>query len=282
MLDDYRRDYVDFNAACTREYYLFLSGQKTQLEIAPIYERYGDLFSRDSIQRLKDELNQTPAHFEMQRTATGRLLVFSVEQFLENSVTQLTEEITRHEASATIHWKEREITFQDAAAQLRSEGDRNSRREIYARRTAVIEASNHLRGERLLKLHECARSIGASSYLALFEDLRAQDYRAIVHGAEALLTQTEPLYLARLDEALVRDVGVRLSQAERHDALYLLHLAHFDDRFPADKLLLVYAHTMAELPAVSRPELRWACRMRGSSCGALVRRLSECFFEMPR
>jgi len=247
MLDDYRRDYVDFNAACTREYYLFLSGQKTQLEIAPIYERYGDLFSRDSIQRLKDELNQTPAHFEMQRTATGRLLVFSVEQFLENSVTQLTEEITRHEASATIHWKEREITFQDAAAQLRCEGNRNSRREIYARRTAVIEASNHLRGERLLKLHECARSIGASSYLALFEDLRAQDYRAIVLGAEALLTQTEPRYLARLDEALVRDIGVRLSQAERHDALYLLHLTHFDDRFPADKLLLVYAHTMAGL-----------------------------------
>jgi hypothetical protein len=247
MLDAYRRDYVDFNAACTREYYLFLSGQKISLEIAPIYERYGDLFTKDSIERLRDELNQTPEHFEMQRTAASRLLVFAVEQFLENSVKQLTEEINQHEASATIRWKDRELTFQDAAARLTTERDRNSRREISARRAAIIEASNHLRCERLLKLHEGARAVGASSYLALFENLRTLDYAAIVRNAEEVLRQTEPVYLARLEEALMRDVGVRLPQAERHDAIYLLHLTHYDDRFPAGNLLAVYTNTMAGL-----------------------------------
>ncbi|MEK6299314.1 MAG: hypothetical protein AABO41_01210 [Acidobacteriota bacterium] len=247
MLDAYRRDYTDFNSACTREYYLFLSGQKTTLEIAPIYERYGDLFTRDSIQRLKDELSRTPEHFEMQRTATGRLLVFAVEQFLENSVKQLIEEISEHESSATIRWKDSEITFQDAAAHLTTEGDRNARREIYAKRTAVIEASNHLRSQRLLSLHEGARSLGARSYLALFEELRALDYPAIAHAANAVLTETESLYLSRLNEALVRDVGLKLEDAERHDAIYLLHLTPYDDRFPAGTLLSVYANTMAGL-----------------------------------
>jgi len=247
MLDAYRRDYTDFNSACTREYYLFLSGQKTTLEIAPIYERYGDLFTRESIQRLRDELNSTPGHFEMQRSATGRLLVFAVEQFLENSVKQLIEEINEYEASATINWKGRELTFQDAAAEITTEGNRNARREIYARRTAVIEASNHLRSRRLVSLHDGARSLGAQSYLRLFEELRALDYSEIAREATSVLIETESLYLSRLSEALVRDLGLNLPQAERHDAIYLLHLTHYDDRFPAGTLLSVYADTMAGL-----------------------------------
>ncbi|MFY9610224.1 MAG: hypothetical protein WAU45_16625 [Blastocatellia bacterium] len=247
MLEEYRRDYVHFNAACTREHYLFLSGQKTTLEIAPIYERYGDLFTRDSIERLRDELNQTPEHFETQRAGASRLLIFAAEQFLENSVKQLTEEINESEASATIRWKDREITFQDAAAELVTERDRSTRQEIYARRTEVIEASNDLRVERLLRLHAGARSLGVPSYVALFEDLKRLDYLGIARDAEAVLIQTEALYMARLDEALVQEFGSRLQQPERHDAIYLLHLTRYDDRFPASKLLKVYAATMAGL-----------------------------------
>lgn len=247
MLDDYRRDYISFNTACTREYYLFLSGQKTKLDIAPIYERYGSLFTGDSIKRLRDELDQTPVHFEMQRAGTGRLLAFAVEQFLESSVTHLTEEINRREASTMLVWRDRKITFQDAAALLTSEGNRNSRREIYAARKALIEESNDLRRERLLRLHQFARSIGASSYLELFQDLRALDYGAIARDASGLLTQTEALYMRRLNDVLMREIGIPPAKAERHDAFYLLHLTRFDNRFPADSLLSVYADTMAGL-----------------------------------
>jgi hypothetical protein len=248
MLDDgYRRDYAAFNAAWTREYYLFLSGQKTKLEIAPIYNRYGHLFTRDSIECLRNELNQTPEQFETQRAGASHLLLFAVEHFLEDSAKQLTGEINEYEASATIRWKDREITFQDATAELVTERDRSSRQEIYARRAAVIEASNDLRFERLLKLQAGARTLGASSYVALFEDLKQLDYMSIARESEALLIQTEAVYLARLDEALLREVGSKLEQPERHDAIYLFHLTRYDDRFPAGNLLKAYAATMAGL-----------------------------------
>ncbi|HSO74150.1 MAG TPA: hypothetical protein VLU47_04870 [Blastocatellia bacterium] len=247
MLDDYRLDYAAFNAAYTREYYLFLSGQKTPLEISPIYDRYGDLFTQNSIESLRDELSQTPEQFETQRAGASHLLIFAVEQYLENSAKQLTAAISEHEASATIRWKDREITFQDATAELVTERDRSSRQEIFARRAAVIEASNDLRYERLLKLHAGARSLGVSSYVALFEDLKRLDYLGIARASKAVLIQTEAVYLARLDEALLREVGSRLEQPERHDAIYLLHLTRYDDRFPAGNLLEVYAATMAGL-----------------------------------
>jgi hypothetical protein len=61
------------------------------------------------------------------------------------------------------------------------------------------------------------------------------------------LSQTEAIYIARLDEALRRDLGLSLDQAERSDAMYLLHLTSFDNKFPPREMLHVYSETMAGL-----------------------------------
>ncbi len=247
MLNEYRREYAEFHAAAMREYYLFLSGQKTSLELAPIYERYSDLFTRDAIAKLNQTLEETPAHFETERMSVRRLLNFSVEQFLENSIKELTEQISEYEAAAKIESSGREMTFQDSAVAIATERDRLARRAIYEKRIAVIESSNDLRAERLTRLHETARALGYGSYRGLYEHLRQLDYDAIAREAEAVLARTEPVYIARLDEALKRDLNVRIEEAERPDAMYFLHLTRYDERFPAARLLQVYADTMAGL-----------------------------------
>jgi hypothetical protein len=270
MLDEYRREYVVFNAARLREQYLFLSGQKSNLEIAPIYERYSDLFSTDSINKLKQSLEATPEHFETERASLNRLLAFAAEQFLENSVKQLTEAIGDYEAAATIELMNREMTFQETAAIIAAEPDRHERLAIYKKRLDVIDASNHLRAERLAKLREAARALGYANYKSLFEQLRSIDYDALSREAEILLARTESLYLARLDEALKRSLGIRVEDAERPDCVYFTHMSDYEDRFPARRLLGVYRDTMSGLginvssqkniaiDSVSRP--RKACR----------------------
>src|SRR5689334_8396541 len=130
MLDQYRRDFADFNTACAREHYLFQSGQKTTLEIARIYERYGHLFDRDLVESLKLRLSESDIS-NNERLSTGRLLAFAIEQFLEDSVKQLTEQISDYEASSTIEWLDRPITFQDATVIIANEPDRQRRRELY-------------------------------------------------------------------------------------------------------------------------------------------------------
>ena len=247
MLDNYRRDFAEFYTANALEQYLFHSGQKSILQIAPIYERYCHLYDRESIDGLKREINQTSDHFEAEHESLRRLLAFAVEQFLEDSVKRLTEEISKAEAAATIEWHGREMTFQDSTVAITTERNREHRRAIYARRLAVIEASNVLRAERILKLHETARSLGYSSYLDLFEQLRRVDYSAISQEAAPLLSQTERAYTKRLDEVLRRELGITNEGAERSDAMYLLHLSSFDDRFSSEAMLQVYSETMAGL-----------------------------------
>jgi hypothetical protein len=121
------------------------------------------------------------------------LFSFAVEQFLENSVKGLTEQIGEYEASAMVECLGRRMTFQESTVAITTERDRESRRSIYDQRLEVIVASNGLRAERLQKLHATARSLEYSSYVDLFEQLRQIDYSAIVAEAAALLARTEPI-----------------------------------------------------------------------------------------
>jgi hypothetical protein len=247
MLEEFRREYADFHTAYMREYYLFLSGQKNNLKLGPIYDRYSDLFSRDSVTKIKQALDDTPGHFETERTALQRLFNVAAEQFLENSVKELTQEISEYEAEAQISVNGREMTFQDVAVAISSERDHQTRRAIYGKRLAVIEASNDLRSERLTGLHNTARSLGHASYTALYEELRGLNYETIAREAATLLKRTESLYVERLSEALRRDLDLEIEEATRPDSTYFVNLTGFDSRFPAHRLFEVYSETMAGL-----------------------------------
>ncbi|PYT05081.1 MAG: hypothetical protein DMF60_13070 [Acidobacteria bacterium] len=247
MLDQYRRDFAEFNIACAREHYLFQSGQKNPLEIAPIYERYSHLFDRSLIDLLKRDLEASSSDFETENASARRFFAFAIEQFLEDSVKRLTEEIGEFEATAKVEWRDDKITFQDATVAITKECDRKARQTIYSRRLAVIELSNTLRAERLLKLHEAARVLEYSSYTDLFERLRQLDYSALAREAATLLSGTEAAYVTRLDQVLSYSLGIRVAEAERSDAMYLLHLTNFDHQFPQDQMLQIYGETMAGL-----------------------------------
>jgi hypothetical protein len=249
-LEEYRREYVDFNAALMREIYLFQSGQKLSLELAPIYDRYGDLFSLDSILGLKRRLDEIPSHFETERKSIRRLLCFAVECWLDCHVRELTEEIGRREAESPIEWKGRIITFQDSVIAIAEESDRELRRALYDKRAAIIEGSNDLRAERLAKLHEAARKLAITEdldYKKLYGWLLGLDWEAIGREAWKFLDGTQSVYQANLDRSLGRNLGIKVEQAERHDAIYLNRLPHYDEFFPAEALKPVYKETMSGL-----------------------------------
>src|SRR5436853_7387313 len=139
------------------------------------------------------------------------------------------------------------MTFQEVVVAVATERDRATRLALNGKRLAVIAATNDLRAERLARQHEAARSLGYESYTNLFEQLRRLDYDAVWRMAAPLLERTEALYVARLNEALRRDVGIGVEEAERSDYLHLVRLTPYDARFPASRLIEIYRETMAGL-----------------------------------
>jgi hypothetical protein len=285
MLDEFRRDFASFNTDLNRECYLFQSGLKSQLELAPIYERYNGLYSLDSISQLKRTYEASPAEFDLERSSLRRLLAFAVEQFLACSVRGLTEEISQYEGRATIEWSARGLTFHDASVAIITEPDRALRSRLYNHRAKVIEQSNGLRLERIRRMHRAASTVieafnvggtsakrtepavdsgngaagtphsgevgsipvNSSAYPALYEHLFQLDFGDLEQQARRLLEKTESVYSARLDERLRNEINVGIAEAERHDALYFLHTTRYDNLFPVSRLVDVYDRTMSGL-----------------------------------
>ena len=158
-LEQYRQEYAGFNEDLLREFYLHHSGQKLNLELGPIYRRYSDLYSLDSIDLLTQHLNDTSEHFQTARAGVRHLLTFAINNCLEAQVETLTEQVSEREASATVEWAGGRLTFQETAIAIANETDRARRNEIFQSRISMIQASNDLRAERLSKLHDAAGRI---------------------------------------------------------------------------------------------------------------------------
>jgi len=281
-VEQYREEYASFNEGFLREFYLHYSGQKPALDLGPIYERHRGLFSLESIAGLRQHLSETSEHFETTRASLRHLLTFAINNFLEAQVESLTEQVSGQEASATVEWDGRVMTFQETAIAVANQADRALRNDLFQTRASMIRASNDLRAERLSKLHEASRSIGpiespidsaaaprtdnsagagrqqdaelhreaqfsGRNYASLYQDLLGLDFQQIERRCRELLARTEAVYVASLSEALRQDVGIRLDQARRSDAVYFLHHSPHGSRFPAQGLLGVYRATMGGL-----------------------------------
>jgi hypothetical protein len=96
LLDDLDREAEAFTEALERETYLNGSGQKDDLELAPIYARHTRLFARETI----DELRRADPNDE--RYPELRRLV--VEGNLDAAGSELTEAVSDRETHDSVEW----------------------------------------------------------------------------------------------------------------------------------------------------------------------------------
>lgn len=244
MLDEYRSEYTAFNIELSREQYLYLAGLKASLDLTPIYDRYSDLFTRDSISQLKELLDATAVHFETERVSINRLLRFATEQYLENRSKLVAVQLSEREAGVLIDHEGKRLTLHDVGAAMMTEDRREVRRELYTRRAEAIEETNALRAERLAALHATARELGHENYAGMYKSFGV-DVDRWADNAVEILEATESRYIRRLDESLRNYLAIRVEDAERFDLPFFLKLSPRDERFPAESLERVYRQTLA-------------------------------------
>ena len=99
-LDRYRERAETFCEELSREHYLHLSGRKRELEIEPIYQEFGDLFSEDAVRRLRD-LIAGRAEGDPRRRLRY-LLHFSLDGLVGVATRRESEELASLEASLEV------------------------------------------------------------------------------------------------------------------------------------------------------------------------------------
>jgi len=226
-----------FREEMVREYYQAMAGLKEQLEIAPIHERYTDLFAKDTVQVLLGQRQDKRGRYLAELATMG---------YLEQQVKDLTEAITNFILKATIEWDGEEIPYQAVQPRMSNEPVMERRHELYARQRAVTAKSNDQRAERFQAMYSAAQDLGFTDYTMMCDQLEDLHLVWLTEQMQVFLARTEEVYTEQLVHYLAT-TGVPEDEAEVSDTLYLFRAPHFDDLFPAEKMIPSLRVTLAGL-----------------------------------
>jgi len=226
-----------FQEEINREYYQALAGLKEQLEIAAIYERYADLFAEDTVRALLGQRRDKQGRYLAELATMG---------YLEQKVKDLTEAITNFVLKATVEWDGEEIPYQAVQPRISNEPVMERRHELYARQRAVTAKSNDQRAERFQAMYGATQDLGFTDYTTLCEELEDLHLVWLTEQMRAFLDRTEEVYVGQLAHYLAT-ISVPEDKAEVSDTLYLFRAPHFDDLFPAERMIPALRATLAGL-----------------------------------
>jgi hypothetical protein len=228
----YRVDAEEFVSSLDREYYRHYAGLQDEFDIEPIYERHAELFSRDSVRRLRED-------------GTRQLLEFAVHGLIGRATKAEQAEVARREASLEIEVDGEAMPYRHSAVVQVNEPDPERRAAI---ETARLEAAEReldpLLLEMLERSHALSAELGWRSMREMCEELSGIDLVALESQTSAFLAATEDAYEPTVSGPLERELGFGFERLRRSDFPYFFRARTLDVAFPEERLLLSLSQTL--------------------------------------
>ena len=228
----------EFSTATMREYYLNGSGQKRELEIQPVYERYAWLFDREMVEAV------LAAQLSDERLP--HLRQFVVEGYLERAVAGVTEELAGRETNDIVEWDGQEVSYRSLPVLIANEAEPRRRHALDALRLHLTSGQNGLRERRWEVLYGRAMELGFNLYAALWDEVKGLDLDHLAAQMQDFLRRTEGPYRSELRRRLA-DAGMPPAWAEKSDLAYLFRAPDFDPIFDGERLLPALTATLRSL-----------------------------------
>ncbi len=206
-----------FLESLNRDLYLFYSGLKERLDISRHYSDYADLSSIETIRELTSEADLTAECFPSRSRSLARLRRYAIRHCLDASVSLLEEEISACEARASIEWEGRKYSLIQVPLLLAQEADAGRRRRLHALQIAARQEVESLRKEQLARLQNAAEELGFSCRLDAWQACNGVSYHNLSDEFEELLTETETVYLERMNSSLLATLGLSIHEAAHFD-----------------------------------------------------------------
>ena len=244
-ISDYRRDYAAYCSQIELAHCQHRAGFARELHLEPIYDRYGELFSRDSIDNLTRAYLETPEHREAERAGLHKLTGAARLGYLEAQARELSDELSHCLTSQRVEWQGESLPVNNIPKIISNERDAQRRRELTARWVDALSACNDLRAARFESMHESARTLGFTSYRALLTEITGTDYERLAATTQKFLESTESAYTSALARTVARDLaGVAFNELEHADYFYFQRSPHLASLFPAEELMATYVAAM--------------------------------------
>jgi hypothetical protein len=243
-ISEYRDQFASFNSSRELARYQHHVGLTSAVNTHEIFDRYGALFSLETIGELRALLEQRPADLGTETKGLQKLLSAAQLMHVEMQTRELTEELARCESASAIHWKGEELSSEGVPARLARE-PKSQRGELGARWIDTISMCDELRLSRRAAGNESARLLGFVSCGEL--SLQARDTKSdeVQRVARLLLEQTESAYKSALAKLVARELpDVRLSDLDYADLPFFEAAFWLDGYLPPMGVLRTHAETM--------------------------------------
>ena len=238
-VDAYRQEADRFCADLDEQLYLHYAGLKGELDLAPVYERYADLFTLATCRELGAAAEGGGGATDLWR--------FACEGYLGALSNEDAEKVAELEATLEADVDGEKVPFRLIRPEIANEPERGRRERLeQVRRELTEEHLNPLYAQTLERTREGTRELGADTYLELYERF-GLDLRGLGAACERLLAETEDLYVAAADRLFRTRLGIGLDEATRPDILRMLRATDWDAGFPAEAMLPALTGTLGEL-----------------------------------
>jgi len=226
MNADFEQSAEEFLQQINKEYYKNGAGLKESLDIIPIYEKYGWLFEKPTVEKA----------LARQDTEGKEIAVFVADGYLDANTSELNEKITNAMTKATIEWQGKNIPYRQASLIIANEPDSSKRHELESK---VQKKTNELNPDnvtRMEKSHSLAKGLGFENYLEMFDQLKKLRLKWLSAKMQELLDRSEEVYISEL-EYYLSTIDVSLHDATTADLSYIFRAPQFDKLFPQEKLV---------------------------------------------
>ncbi|HXE43563.1 MAG TPA: hypothetical protein VN635_00050 [Conexibacter sp.] len=247
----YRLEAEAFTAELGEEYHAHFAGLRAEFDVEPIYARHADLFTADTVARLREQADAAATRGEDAARRARMLLDFAVDGHLGLVSTDLETELAQREAGLvlSIEGNGEAIPFREATIMQANESDRDRRAAIEAARLEATETQlNPLYREMLERTRATARELGWESYRALCEQLKGFELDPLARATAAFTEATEDAYAPLVAPVVERTLGgLGLDELARADLPRLFRFAEADAAFDGAQLLPSFEGTLAGL-----------------------------------
>lgn len=233
-LDRLRREGQAFMEAISREFYLAHSGHKATAELQPLYERYADVMSEESLELVRGAFQAAAPDSEEYR-GLRQLLDWQAESQASRQLAELDEREISWEGRAVITLADgTKVPFQRASIDLANSTDRASRLALEAARAKLVrEELAPLRLEHFQRERQITEALKlAPGYNAAFDLLAGFSLLDLRAECEQFLRDTQAAWDEVYPEFVRRELGIPPADATRADALALMRARSFDAGFP--------------------------------------------------
>ncbi|HEX7177741.1 MAG TPA: hypothetical protein VF240_20950 [Pyrinomonadaceae bacterium] len=247
-LGSYRSEYAAYCSALQRERHEHHAGRAPEPHLAPLRDRYADLWTRETIDELRRKLDDTPAHFETERAGLRALVHAACLNHAEASADEVAAELARCEAAACVEWGGEKIGAAETVELIAREADATRRRELAARWFDALRPCDDLRAARLYALAECVRALGFDGPRSLYEDASGVSLHGLASAADSFLERTAPTYMSHLARSTARENAFAAVGSLSHaDELFFGRAKRLDALLTPRGERAAYAELMAGL-----------------------------------